>query len=119
MGGVADQAADWYESFVNQAARYGFDLTGDDDDGKVNQSGRAGTFQTMSQDTGTKLEGLFTANQMRLANIEVLLADVLFGFDIMNSKLAEIADNTKGCDEKLGKVVTLMERIDRDGLKVA
>lgn len=72
----------------------------------------------MSQDTGTKLEGLFTANQMRLANIEVLLADVQFGIYIIGDKLAEISDNTKGCDTKLARVVLFMEKMDRDGVKI-
>ena len=116
MGSVVDEASDWYKNFVDQAGRYGFDLTGEDEG--TSQSGKAGAFQTLSQDTGTKLEGLFTANGMRLANIEVLLADVQFGIYLIGDKLAEISDNTKGCDEKLKRVVIFMEKIDRDGVKI-
>lgn len=116
MEGVVDQASDWYKNFVDQAGKYGFDLSGEDKG--ASQTGKTGAFQTMSQDTGTKLEGLFTANQMLLANIEVLLADVQFGIYVIGDKLAEISENTKGCDQKLTKVVLLMERIDRDGVKV-
>lgn len=116
MGSVAEEASDWYKNFVEQAGKYGFDLTGEGEG--TTQSGRTGAFEAMSQDTGTKLEGLFTANQMRLANIEVLLADVQFGIYAIGDRLAEISENTKGCDQKLTKVVLLMERIDRDGVKV-
>ena len=117
MEGVVDQASDWYKNFVDQAGKYGFDLSGEDKEG-VSQSGKAGAFQTMSQDTGTKLEGLFTANQMRLANIEVLLMDLQGGIYIIGDKLVKIEENTKGCDDKLKRVVLLMEKIDRDGLKM-
>ena len=116
MGGVVDEASDWYKNFVDQAGKYGFDLSGEDEG--TTQSGKAGAFQTMSQDTGTKLEGLFTANGMRLANIEVLLADVQFGIYMIGDRLAEISENTKGCDKKLERVVFFMQRIDRDGVKV-
>lgn len=116
MGSVAEEASDWYKNFVEQAGKFGFDLTGEDKG--TTQSGRTGAFEAMSQDTGTKLEGLFTANQMRLANIEVLLADVLFGIYMIGDRLAEISENTKGCDKKLARVVLFMERIDRDGVKV-
>lgn len=117
MEGVVDQASDWYKNFVDQAGKYGFDLSGEDKEG-VSQSGKAGAFQTMSQDTGTKLEGLFTANQMRLANIEVLLMDLQGGIYIIGDKLVKIEENTKGCDDKLKRVVLLMEKIDRDGVKM-
>lgn len=116
MGSVVEEASDWYKNFVDQAGKYGFDLTGEDEG--TTQSGQAGAFQTMSQDTGTKLEGLFTANGMRLANIEVMLADVQFGIYIIGDKLAAIEGNTKGCDEKLKRVVIFMERIERDGVKI-
>lgn len=117
MGTVVDQASDWYKNFVDQAGQAGFDLSGEDKEG-VSQSGKAGAFQTMSQDTGTKLEGLFTANQMRLANIEVLLVDLQGGIYIIGDKLVKIEENTKGCDDKLKRVVLLMEKIDRDGVKM-
>jgi hypothetical protein len=91
----------------------------EDEDEGVTQKGKPGAFQVMSQDQGTKLEGLFTANQMRLANIEALLGDVQFDLYAIGDALTKIAENTKGCDDKLKKVVDFLEKVNRDGLKVA
>lgn len=115
MGGVVDEASDWYKEFAEQAKKHGFDLSGDD---SVTQSGQAGGFSTMSQDTGTKLDGTFTAMHMTSASIDERLANINVTIYSMSETLTEIATNTKDSVTELKKVVTLLTEQKRDGLKV-
>ena len=116
MASTVDQAEAWYENWANTAAGYGFDLTGDPDG--TTQSGKSGAFQTMSQDTGTKLEGLFTYLQIHAISIDDKLDDIGSGIYGIGAKLAEVAENTKRSADKLDEVAEEIKTIKRDGLKM-
>ena len=120
MAGTVDQAEDWYLDWVEQAKKYGFDMSGekDKDDASQQQSGQAGAFQTMSQDTGTELKGLFTAVQMHVSNIDDKLDDVSGGIYRIGDKIAEVAENTRRSADRLDEVAEDIKAIKRDGLKV-
>lgn len=120
MAGTVDQAEDWYRNFSEQAKKYGFDLAADENKGTSTQqqSGKAGAFQTMDQDTGTELKGLFTAVQMHVSNIDNKLDDVSGGIYAIGDKLAEVAENTKRSADRLDEVAEDIKAIKRDGLKV-
>jgi hypothetical protein len=67
-----DAAQAFMENWQKQASEYGFDLWQDGS----SQSGKAGAFTTLTQEQGTKLEGLFTSVQMHAANIDSQLNDI-------------------------------------------
>ncbi|KAA6304491.1 hypothetical protein EZS27_043861, partial [termite gut metagenome] len=98
MSGTMSQAEAWYENWAAQAEKNGFDLKGEDkENAGSSQSGRAGTFQTMSQDTGTKLEGLFTSVQIHVSNIDDKLSGLDKGIYAISVVLNTIAENTAYC----------------------
>lgn len=96
------------------AAATGYDKTGDNGSG---QSGRAGGFNAMSQDQGTKLEGLFVSMQGHVANIDNLVEDVVSKMNMAENYLSQIAENTKSNAETAEKVKDLILQIIRDGIK--
>ncbi|KAA6347820.1 hypothetical protein EZS27_004685 [termite gut metagenome] len=118
MSGTMTQAEAWYENWAAQAAQNGFDLKGEDkEDAGSSQSGRAGTFQTMSQDTGTKLEGLFTSVQIHVSNIDDKLSGLDAGIYAISGTLNTIAENTAYC-KYLKELVETINAMVRDGLKM-
>lgn len=68
IGKDMDQAQEFMENWKDEAAKRGFDLWKKEDSDQ--QSGKSGTFQTMDQETGTELKGLFTSVQQHEANID-------------------------------------------------
>jgi tape measure domain-containing protein len=84
----------------------------------VTQSGKAGAFQTMSQDTGTRVEGLFTAMRMGQEDMKKKLDDIGPGLSEATGVLVEIREEVKKSNGWLGKIFAHMEKIYRDGLKV-
>ena len=63
IGNNVDAAQSWMEAWKDKAAAMGYDLWKNDEEKTTTQSGRAGAFQTLTQDQGTKLEGLMTSLQ--------------------------------------------------------
>lgn len=61
IGNNVDAAQSWMEAWKDKAAAMGYDLWKNDEEKTTTQSGRAGAFQTLTQDQGTKLEGLMTS----------------------------------------------------------
>ena len=92
----------------------GIDLRQED---TYSQSGKAGSFTAMSQDQGTKLEGLFTSVQNHTANMDATLESVAERMSIAEGHLARIADNTGQSAGHLKEIRTTLETIKRDGLK--
>ncbi|KAA6326856.1 hypothetical protein EZS27_024088, partial [termite gut metagenome] len=118
MSGTMSQAEAWYENWAVQAEKNGFDLKGENKENSgTSQSGKAGTFQTMSQDTGTKLEGLFTSVQIHVSNIDDKLSGLDAGIYAISVTLNIIAENTAYC-KYLKELAEQMAAIVRDGLKV-
>jgi hypothetical protein len=118
MSGTMSQAEAWYENWAAQAEKNGFDLKGEDtENAGTSQSGRAGAFQTMSQDTGTKLEGLFTSVQLHVSNIDDQLKGLDAGIYAISVALNTIAENTAYC-KYLKELTETISAMIRDGLKM-
>lgn len=81
------------------------------------QSGRSGAFTTMSQEQGTKLEGLFTSLQDHASGIHKLLNDLMKGRESDTEIFMQIAENTAYC-KFLEQMYEIMERQDREGMKM-
>lgn len=82
----------------------------------TSQSGRSGAFLTMSQEQGTKLEGLFTSVQDHVSGIHQLLDDLIQARNSDREIFLQIAANTAYC-KLLEDILELMERQERDGYK--
>lgn len=81
------------------------------------QSGQAGTFTAMSQEQGTKLEGLFTSLQNHASGIHKLMEDLQKGREEDEKVFAAIAENTSYC-KLLKPLLDIWERMDRNGIKI-
>jgi tape measure domain-containing protein len=112
-----DVAQAFMENWQKKADEYGFGLW--QSEGNT-QSGKAGAFATMTQEQGTKLEGLFTSVQMHTANIDSLLSDIGAAMYSASDTLVRIEENTEYCRklEKLDNISSDIAIIKRDGLKM-
>lgn len=86
--------------------------------GGTTQSGKAGAFMAMSQDQGTKLEGLFVSGQMHWASIDDRVEDVAGKMDAAQQHLKKIEDNTGSSAASLSAIKDEIRKIVRDGIKV-
>lgn len=86
--------------------------------GGTTQSGKAGAFMAMSQDQGTKLEGLFVSGQMHWASIDDRVEDIAARMSDAQGHLKKIEDNTGSSAESLKAIREEMKKITRDGIKV-
>lgn len=113
--------SDEYMSYVEEAMRLRDQLaaaTGyGNEEGGASQSGKAGSFAAMSQDQGTKLEGLFTSVQGHVAHIDGLVEDVAAKMSVAEGYLARIADNTEANAATAEEIKDLIIKIARDGLR--
>lgn len=100
----------------NQVAAF-TGYTGESSSGS-SQSGKSGSFTTMTQDQGTKLEGLFTSNLQHLSSIDSRLVDMGSQMSLAESHLARIAENTGVSVNQLKEIKELVTIIKRDGLKM-
>ena len=115
IGKDMDQAQEFMENWKAEAAKRGFNLWKNEDGDQ--QSGKSGTFQTMDQETGTELKGLFTSVQQHEANIDDNVQYVADELHQSTDYLREIAESTSGCNDKLKAIAQDIETIRRDGLK--
>lgn len=113
-----------YEGYVN-SARNDIDqlrqegiIKETDKAGGTTQSGKAGAFMAMSQDQGTKLEGLFVSGQMHWASIDDRVEDVAGKMDAAQQHLKKIEDNTGSSAASLSAIKDEIRKIVRDGIKV-
>jgi len=90
-----------------------FGWTGDES----SQSGRSGNFTTLTQEQGTKLEGLFTSVQDHISSIDQLLKDAREERKTAMEVLGRIAENTAYC-RHLETMNEYLERLDREGFKM-
>ncbi len=81
------------------------------------QSGQAGTFTTMSQEQGTKLEGLFTSLQDHASSIDFTMLDISRTMYAASDKLSVIAHNTSYCAH-LEQMAGDIAELKRDGIKM-
>ena len=88
------------------------------EDSGTTQSGRAGSFNVMSQDQGTKLEGLFTSAEIHLVSIDEKMDDVSEKMSQAADNLRKIEENTKRTADKVEEISDNIEKIIRDGIKI-
>ena len=99
----------------NLAAATGYDKT--EADG-TSQSAKAGGFTAMTQDQGTKLEGMFTGGLQHWSSMDDRLESVVEKMDTAEGHLARIAENTGVSAGHLGEIKDEIKKMIRDGLKV-
>ena len=87
-------------------------------DSATTQTGKSGAFSAMSQEQGTKLEGLFVSGQMHWASIDEHSEDILESMRVAENHLAKIEENTGDCAKELKEVKEEIKKLNRDGLKV-
>lgn len=96
-----------------------FDAAGITEEGKsTTQSGKSGSFTAMSQDQGTKLEGMFTSGLNHWVSIDEKTEDVAGRMASAEGHLAKIAENTGKSAGFLGEIKEDIKRIIRDGLRM-
>lgn len=111
IGSNMNAAEAWMDEFAKRAEEMGYELWKPD---ATTQSGRAGAFAAMTQDQGTKLEGLMTSLQMHGASIDEKLDNVSEGLAGALDALNRIARNT----DDIPLILALLKSVKRDGLKV-
>lgn len=99
----------------NLAAATGYDKT---EAGGVSQTAKAGGFTAMTQDQGTKLEGMFTSGLQHWSSMDDRLESVVEKMDTAEGHLARIAENTGVSAGHLGELKEVIKKMIRDGLKV-
>lgn len=82
--------------------------------GSTSQSGKSGSFETMTQDQGTKIEGLFTAGQMHWSSIDSKMDNVT---DALGESL-DVLDDIKENTDSIPVILAEIRKWIRDGIKV-
>lgn len=113
LGSQIDAANKFQEEFWRNAERNGFNRPSD----ATQQQARAGTYTAISQEQGTKLEGLFTSAQDHLSSIDRKMNDFDAAMGRALEVLGTIAANTAYC-KLLEDVVDYFEKINRDGVRI-
>ena len=72
----------------------------------------------MSQDQGTKLEGLFVSGQMHWSSMDDKMSDVSEQMGAAVDHLRRIEENTGTSARHLGEIKEDIKKIVRDGLKM-
>lgn len=112
IGSNMTAAEAWMEAFQQKAEEMGYDLWKGDG---TTQSGKAGAFTpSLTQDQGTKLEGLMTSLQMHGASADEKLDNVTASLGGCLDTLGRIAKNT----DSLPLVLALLQGLKRDGIKI-
>lgn len=95
-----------------------FAAAGITESSSTTQSGKSGSFTAMSQDQGTKLEGMFTSGLNHWVSIDERTEDVAGRMASAEGHLAKIAENTGKSAGFLGEMKEDIKRIIRDGLRM-
>ena len=99
----------------NLAAATGYDKT---QQGGASQSAKAGGFTAMTQDQGTKLEGMFTGGLQHWSSIDEKMESVIDRMNTAEGYLARIDEHTGTSAGHLGEIKADIRKMIRDGLKV-
>ena len=99
----------------NLAAATGYDKT---QQGGASQSAKAGGFTAMTQDQGTKLEGMFTGGLQHWSSIDDKMESVIGRMNTAEGYLARIDEHTGTSAGHLGEIKAEIRKMIRDGLKV-
>lgn len=111
-----------YMQYVEEAMKLRDQLAaatgyGDDDSG-TSQSAKAGGFAAMTQDQGTKLEGMFTSGLQHWSSTDEKMENVSEKMNSAENHLAKIEENTGKSAGHLENIAENIVKILRDGLKV-
>ncbi len=113
---------DEYMAYVEEAMKLRDDLaaaTGYDSlSSDTSQSAKSGGFSAMTQDQGTKLEGMFTSGLQHWSSMDAAMENVSEKMNSAENHLARIEENTGRSAGHLGEIKEEMKKIIRDGLKV-
>lgn len=108
---IADKAESWREAMTDSGmidpGSYG-----------TSQSGRAGAYTAMSQEQGTKIEGLWTTSAMHLSSMDEKMQDVSAQMGTAVDSLRRIEENTGNSAKHLGEIKDDIKKIIRNGLKM-
>lgn len=115
IGSNVNAAQGWMEAWKDKAAEMGIDLWKKD---TTTQTGKSGAFDALTQEQGTKLEGLMTSEQIHSASIDENVDNIADGLGDAVTHLRNIDEHTGETNEKLEVVIGWMEKYDRDGLKM-
>ena len=94
------------------------EATGYTGNSSTSQSGKSGGFTAMTQDQGTKLEGMFTSGLQHWSSMDDQLENVVEKMNVAESHLARIAENTGMSVTHLNDIKEEIRKIIRDGLKM-
>jgi len=103
------------EAYQQMAKDKGFDIFKPDEG--ASQSGQSGAYTAMSQEQGTKLEGLFISLQDHASGIHQLLEELKLGRNADHEIFVQIAENTAYC-KLLEDILEIITRQERDGVKI-
>lgn len=118
-----DEIEEWkkrYEEAVKEAYGIVGDIssaTGIDLSQGSTQTPDRGAFTALTQEQGTKLEGLFTSVQDHVIGIHQLVKQLEADRDADNKTLARIEENTAYC-RYLETIDERLDRMERNGIKV-
>ena len=93
-------------------------VTGYEEASGTSQSAKAGGFSAMTQEQGTKLDGMFVSGLQHWSSMDESLETVAERMSVAESHLARISENTGTSAEHLGEIKEEIRKIVRDGLKV-
>lgn len=110
MSSNLENAQDWMKQWQSKVAELGHDIYRNEQQ----QSGQAGAFQLLTQDQGTKLEGLFTSGQVHWYNIDTGVERINVRFGEALSGINKIAEHTSHIET----ILTIMNVAVRDGIKI-
>lgn len=114
IGQDMEAAQAFLENWKTEAGQKGFDVYESE---KSSQSGQSGSFTTMSQEQGTKLEGLFTSVQDHVSSIDITVIDISRAMYDASDTLATIARNTAYCYH-LEQMAEDISELKRDGIRM-
>ena len=98
---------DEYMKYVEEAVALRDNLaaaTGYDNSGGTSQSAKTGGFSAMTQDQGTKLDGMFTSGLQHWSSIDEKMESVIDKMNTAEGHLARIEENTGTSASHLGKI---------------
>lgn len=114
VGGIAGTIKDAerdMRTLKQEASKQGLDLWGG---AQAAQQGRSSAFVAMSQEQGTKLEGLFVSHAERLATLDEHVEAIMPRLSSILEAIQQVARNT----EPISTILDEIRRIKQDGLKV-
>lgn len=127
IAGTADKAylENWKQRFEQAMSAANDRLDGiadaagiDLDTAGSSQSGKSGVYTAMSQDQGTKLEGIGTSIQMHSASIDENVENVSDKMNVATEHLRKIEENTSATAKETKEINEKLEQIIRDGIKI-